>query len=90
MIKGRKNGYRRISASSARKHFENGGELYLMCIGNDDMSFGKHRCYSMGCLSKCGWCIVSSFNDMVDDFSKWLGMIGCESDKQHNFSFYIN
>ena len=70
-------GYRRLNKTSARKAFENGEKLYVMSIDRNPVnSPSTAYIYYIGCKSLCEYDInkshISTFDDLLSDFSEWL------------------
>lgn len=72
--------YHRISKTIAKKGFEKGANVYVMSIDRDPISsLTKPHKYRIGCKPLCynnGKVDITSFNEVLGDFSDWLYNIG--------------
>ena len=100
IISGNGKSYMRLSKSDARKSFERGIRLYVMAIDRDPISsLTSPHLYYKGCKSIRGYYNgkpeISSFDDLLSDFSEWLycdgyGHIPQRYDANHyRFSYWI-
>lgn len=92
--------YHRLAKPSARMAFENGEKLYVMSIDRNPVdSVTSAFCYWIGSPSICGWfngkAKISTFEDLLDDFSEWLDTDGYGHiphryyAKHYRFSYWI-